>query len=183
MRLGLGISVHTGWAEAVAAGTRKGDIHVVLRTRLQLIDPNLPRQAYHAAKGMPAAKAQALVDEVAADAHRQARRALEAVPAEIDGEVRGLGLIGEAKSIPTDVAKVLASHALMHAAEGEMYRQALVDAANALDLRVQRIPTHALDTEMDDALSRLGRALGPPWRKDHKQATLAALAALGYRRR
>jgi hypothetical protein len=177
MKVALGISPHTGWAVAVVAGRHAGSLVVTLRKRIQLIDENLPPQPYHAADGMPTAAAADLVARVVADAHECARRELAGIRAEVD-DVAAMAVVGEEKAVPTDTAKVLASHALMHTAEGELYRRALVDAAAKLGLETWRVSARDLGDDLEDELARIGRELGPPWRKDHKHAVLAALAAL-----
>lgn len=72
---------------------------------------------------------------------------------------------------------VLRSHPLLHLAEGQLAREAVAEAATAAGL-----PVHYLDPKGRPAVERtvaLARAAGPPWRKEHKMAALAALAALG----
>jgi hypothetical protein len=84
---------------------------------------------------------------------------------------------------------VLRSHALLHLAEGELYRGAICDAADARGLAVVPIDpkhgisetAHALGAAPEPFAQRLAalRAeLGPPWQADHRLATAAALAAL-----
>ena len=72
--------------------------------------------------------------------------------------------------------RILASHALLHAAEGALFERALVAAAAEIG-----IPARVSDPDMlevGDALDALRKTLGPPWQKDHKLAAAAALAAL-----
>jgi phosphoserine phosphatase len=80
---------------------------------------------------------------------------------------------------------ILASHALIHAAEGEFFRQALRDASQLCSVPISgtrerealqrgseilRLPVN----ELENRLAGLGRVLGPPWRQDEKLAALAA---------
>jgi hypothetical protein len=85
--------------------------------------------------------------------------------------------------------RVLASHALLHAAEGVLYREVLLDAAAELELQATLVSPASLGTSVQAAtgwdgdrqvawLSALGRAAGPPWQQDHKRAALAALVVL-----
>ena len=84
-----------------------------------------------------------------------------------------------------DLRGILASHALIHAAEGEFYRDALLGAANALDIKAARLNRkeaamqvafllgcgeHALTKK----LGEIGKQIGRPWTLDEKFATLAA---------
>ena len=58
----VGFSTHSGWAVAITARVDvEGHLRVVDRRRVALIDDDLPRQAYHAAAGLPAAEARATV--------------------------------------------------------------------------------------------------------------------------
>src|SRR4051812_24785530 len=82
MRIGIGISDHTGWAVLFAVGGDARRPDVLLRRRLQLVDPQLPRQVYHAIaeEGRP----RTLVREVVASVDRECRRELEAALADLD---------------------------------------------------------------------------------------------------
>jgi hypothetical protein len=74
-------------------------------------------------------------------------------------------------------------------AEGELFREAIASAAQARGLHVHRLPARqmfsyaavSLDlavNELTRSVQDVGKALGPPWRKDEKEATLAAWVAL-----
>jgi hypothetical protein len=94
------------------------------------------------------------------------------------------------RRVPDTLAEVLRSQAYMIAADGALYRDALASAATELGLKVA---FHARGSESDGAarvlgvddgelgtfLAEAGRALGPPWRKEHRNAAAAAIAALG----
>ena len=54
---------------------------------------------------------------------------------------------------------------------------ALLEAASHLGLRVSLVDPDQL--AISAALDAAGKALGPPWQKDHKLAASAALLALG----
>ena len=90
---------------------------------------------------------------------------------------------------------MLASHALVHTAEGELFRDALAKAAAGEGvaalraLRVLRIKERELldrctarlgiaPGDLERHLAELGRRLGPSWRQDEKLATQAAWLAL-----
>ena len=87
------------------------------------------------------------------------------------------------------LSKIFASHALIHAAEGEFFREAFSNACESLGLSVTGFRERNLDecvqttfgkaaTRMWQQISTLGRSLGPPWTKDQKTAALAALVLL-----
>jgi hypothetical protein len=185
-----GFSTHSGWAVAVTAGLDEaGRLRVVDRRRVELIDDDVPRQAYHAAAGLPAAEARALVARVDTSIAARSREVLTNLSASSgDCSVVAAAVVGEPREIP-DVDVVLASHARMHACEGEQYRRGLADAADELGLRVVRAAPGDLASRagellawpaerIEDELAAVRKSLGPPWQKDHKEATLAALVAL-----
>ncbi|MBI2704473.1 MAG: hypothetical protein HYX32_04180 [Actinobacteria bacterium] len=189
----VGMSVHTGWAVSVAIAGGASAPAVVLRRRVELLDPALPRAPYHAAQDVddPAEQAR-IVEEVVADARVRAGEQVLALQDELGGagyDLASLAVLGQPRSIPDAVAKVLASHALMHAAEGALYRDALVEAAVDAGIPVELVPPKQLDDLVHDhlgwdaaaaagAVAALGKTVGSPWQKDHKHAALAALVAL-----
>jgi hypothetical protein len=67
-----------------------------------------------------------------------------------------------------------------------MYRDVLVEAAQALGWAVSEYETRTVFGEAAEALGlddisprldQIGQALGPPWQKDHRLAAAAAMAA------
>ena len=127
--------------------------------------------------------------EATAAAYERAAAALAELSA--GHEVVGAAIVAGAGTVREDVplARALAAHAMLHAAEGELYRDALADAADALGLPVTLVPprhTPALgrrvlgcdEEDLRTRLTELGRPFGPPWTRDHKDAVVAALAVL-----
>jgi hypothetical protein len=166
-----------------------GHLSVADRRRVGLIDDDLPRQAYHAAASLGPAEAEALVARVDASIAARARAVVnEIFAAAVDVSIVGVAVVGEPREFP-DVGVVLASHARMHACEGEQYRRGIVEAANDLGLPALRIGptelrsrvTEILDwtpERIQSELAAVRAEIGSPWQNDHKQAALAALAAL-----
>jgi len=161
MRTALGLRAHSGWAALVAVGGTIEAPHVLERRRLTIANAEMAgsKQPYHAAAGLPAARAGEL---------------LEAILAVIGGlrgrgnEVVGCGVVlGSGKALP-ELPRVLASHALIHTAEGEMFREVLVWAAKECGLPV----TGGREKDLDDGALRrvdsLGKLIGPPWTQDQK---------------
>jgi hypothetical protein len=195
----VGVADHSGWANlvtvSVAAGGRSPV--VVDRRRCELLGPEVPRQPYHAATELDAAEAEALVARVADAALIGARSALATVTSEVGPACRPVVLAlraGGDRPLPETVAGVLASHAAMHAAEGQLYRDALAEAAAGLGLEVVlhargdevAEATTALGVDADgvaETVAALGRTVGPPWQKEHREAATAALAELARRTR
>jgi hypothetical protein len=64
-------------------------------------------------------------------------------------------------------------------AEGQLAREVIAEAAAQLGLRVHYLdPKGRPDPAAVERTVALGRAAGPPWRKEHRMAALAALGAL-----
>ena len=195
----LGVRSHSGWAALVAVAGPTAEPAIVGRQRIELAAEGQPKQPYHAAEDLKLKEADALIRRCNEATRSLAVRALRATigPLRRDGhEVVGCGLLlASGRSLPP-LAEVLASHALIHSAEGEMYREALRFAGGTCGLpltevrerelwdrcvEVLRVPVPALKRRLGD----WGKSLGPPWSQDEKYAALAgwlALAAKGARR-
>jgi hypothetical protein len=169
----LGLCSRTGTAVAVVLdGTT-----LVGRWALDLTEGRVPAQMFHVAHGR--SDPQDFIDRAVATVADVTDARIRELAARVDGLV-GAGIVVGDHVVPDSVPKVLASHALMHAAEGQLYRDALVDAAQAAGLRVVCVPRTEAQAELErvaDAVAALGRAAGTPWRKEHKLAAVAALAA------
>lgn len=191
MSVAAGICDHRGWAVVVCVGQRDGRPFVADRRRIELVDDRTESQPFHHA-GPDAAPA-----EVERRAARLRRSAGERAEAGLSELARALGaplaavaLEEERLAVPDVIAEILASQRLMIEADGAIYRTALAAAAEKLGARVVELPrgnevdraAEALGTsegEVDVLLAALGRELGPPWRKEHRKAAAAAIAALG----
>jgi len=190
----LGAKAHTGWAMLVAIAGPVTSPTIVTRERVVLVEGGFERAGvYHASLEVELPAARALVERIATEARQSARRALASL-IEAQREVVACGVVAaKGRPPPPDLEAILRSHALVHAAEGELYRDALVRAAGSLDLTVVAAPIAELEAAVAGALPRttsvaqviaeLGRAAGRPWAQDHKEAALAALAALVAARR
>jgi hypothetical protein len=102
-------------------------------------------------------------------------------------------LLSSGRPLPT-FEKILAAHALIHAAEGEFFRQAFRDAAEALKIPVTGIRERELESQaevvfgsaapgLQKEIAGLSRLLGPPWTADQKLAALAAAVLLAQTQR
>jgi hypothetical protein len=156
---------------------------VLERRRIVVADPELAgsKQPYHAAAELPFPKAEQFVGERIESSRGLA---LEAVTAAVNAlrsqghEVAGCGVVlGSGKALPA-LEGILASHALIHTAEGEMFREVLVWAARECGLPVTGVREKELDTAALERIGSLGKLIGPPWTQDQKFATVAALLAL-----
>jgi hypothetical protein len=191
MDVALGLRPHSGWAVAVVAGGEPAAPAPLDRRRLALADAPPPVQPYHEAAGLPAPDAATLVERATEVAFERAGAELSALVSALRGaghRTVGAGIVAAAGSVREDhpLERVLAAHSTLHAAEGELYRDALADAVADLGLAVTLVPardTPALGRRLlGDAapvrLTELGKPFGPPWTRDHKDALLAALSVL-----
>jgi hypothetical protein len=183
MRVALGFRAHSGWAAVVAVAGTVREPRVLDRRRIVIADPDLPgsKQPFHAAEDLPLLQAQALVTKAIESSRSLAAEAIAAVAEALrkkGHEVVACGLVlGSGKALP-DLEKILASHALIHTAEGEMFRDVLRHAAQACGLPVTGIREKAIASELPPEITTLGKAIGPPWTQDQKYAALAGLMAL-----
>ena len=122
-----------------------------------------------------------------------ARKAVQDLLAEFtDHKVNGACiLLASGRPLP-GLAAILASHALIHTAEGEFYRNALreacehcgVSAAGIRERDLAAEAARALGISVEDlnsALVSFGKAIGAPWRQDEKLSAMAAWLELARR--
>ena len=125
---------------------------------------------FHIAKDLELDEGALLVERVRSAAVHSARIAIaELAPNVVGAEV-------SARPVPSKLEQVLASHALIHAAEGELYRDAVVQAGTDLGLEVVAVARG--DYDLAPWVQEVGRSLGPPWTKDQKIAATLAWMAL-----
>jgi hypothetical protein len=199
MKVAFGLKAHSGWAALVVLGTPGGAPQVVDRRRVELVEEDeasWAKQPYHAAEGLKAGDARELVRRGIAAARRIAVREMRAAvrrAREAGHEVSACAVLVVDPMPDWSVDEILAVHFRMHKAEGVLFRDALARAAGACSLKVLGIPEKQLAQQAEGALGAsigslrktlgsLGKSVGPPWGKDQKDATLAALIALQGRR-
>ncbi|OLB28225.1 MAG: hypothetical protein AUH13_20395 [Acidobacteria bacterium 13_2_20CM_58_27] len=190
----VGFRAHSGWAAMVAVSVEKGAPTVLARERIELVETFTYRfrQPYHTAEKLPLGEARKFVALVEVEAARLAHRAIHKLQSELERQgIQATScslLMASGKTLP-NLEKILASHALIHAADGELFREALSSAAKRSGLatvkirerRLLEIAEQALRTGPAALLRRLGelgRPFGAPWSQDEKFATLAAWLAL-----
>ena len=190
----LGLRVHSGWAALVGLSGPVEAPAVLERRRIEIADPGIDGsvQPYHAAEEMTVAKAEAYLGRCSAAAERLARAALGDVVERLGANgqpVVACGLLlASGRPLPA-LDAVLKSHALIHTADGEHFRTALVHAAEACGLSVSTVKekdvlVRAAKTigiqspRLERLVAEMGKPLGPPWRQDEKLATLVAWVAL-----
>lgn len=178
LKAAIGFRAHSGWAAAVTvAGSR-----VIDRRRIELCDCLVPgsAQPYHTVARKPLPEAQAYLTRCAAVSAAMGEDALARMATELESEgyrVHACAILLGAGRVSTDLAKTLASHPMIHTAEGEFYREALREACGRCGLKVHGVKEREVRSRLPDA-AEFGKGLGPPWREDEKLCTLAALGAL-----
>jgi hypothetical protein len=193
MLAALGFRAHSGWAVLIGIAEPVSAPRVVLRRRIETADANIAgsRQPYHAAEGLAFAKAERLIQKCLDSSRRLARAAVEDAVRELQvyGHVTAAcgAILSSGRPLPA-LESILASHALIHAAEGELFRNVVVEAAERCKLQIIGVKAKELvarcqgelasTKHLEEHLSVVGRTLGPPWRQDEKLATLAAWLAL-----
>lgn len=164
------------------------------RSRVALIDERDrdSKQPYHAVEFLCVEEATGRLDgylstatnlaHTSIHAQSEALRALGVLP-------RCVGILESSSRKQVLLSSILASHALIHAADGDHFRNALSGAAEQHRLHVYRVPARALETHAVERLKRpasrllsvvneLGRGVGPPWGADQKKAALLAWSLL-----
>ncbi len=191
---GLGFAPHSGWAVAVGVVEAQGGFRALVRERVAMTEADVPesRQPYHAVEGLPVGDAAKRLAAWAARAEEMATGAVREMVERLDRNgcrIVGVGVLESAGRKGKSLADVLASHALIHTADGDHFRAALAGAAVRCGLAVVRVPARELASRVEAAtglqskalavlLGQAGREMGPPWTSDQKSAALLAWLVL-----
>jgi hypothetical protein len=190
----LGFRVHSGWAAAVVLGGPVDAPVVIDRRKIQLVKvfSYAYRQPYHTAEKMPPKDGKEFICGIQSDAKRLALASLRSLQADLEeGDfeiVRSALLLASGRTLP-GLEQILASHALIHTADGELFRDSLRAACARCHLPVEGIREKELFETASEAFSiqvaglkrrvaAFGKALGPPWSQDEKLAALGAWLTL-----
>lgn len=196
-RTAIGIRAHSGWAAVVAVAGDAGEVRVIDRQRIVVVDSDGARakQPYHFAENLPLGEAQSHLDRCEKTAIRLATAALRSVVETLrdsQHEVVGCGILQASGRPLPSLAATLASHALIHTAEGQFFRSVFAHACAEIGVPVSKIrerelfdiavrELHIPAAKLKSKLTNLGRELGPPWTQDQKNAALAAWLLLAGR--
>jgi hypothetical protein len=163
-RAALGIVPHTGWAWVVAVAADR----VTARDRVIAL-PVLEAELYHHARDH--------VGDRAALFARERAHALDATIAATREVCAGAAVavvLGKRPALPA-LEAIVASHARIHGAEGELWRRLFAEACARHRLAVARAErANARDARW---LAAQGKALGSPWTQEIHEAALAARRA------
>jgi hypothetical protein len=195
----IGLAPHSGWAAAIGLTAGEAPLRVLARDRIDMTDSRDPdsKQPYHAIEGLPIQEAEARLRSFVASAEAMAHDGLQRIVDELTmggWRVVGVGILESSGRKAGSLADTLASHALIHTADGNHFRDALEAAAGRRGLPVTRVRSRDLEAEaaaalgkpveaLRQALKELGRAVGSPWGADQKAAALLAWLVLATRGR
>jgi len=186
----LGFAPHSGWTAVVVIGGTAAKPLVLARERLELADANLPgaSQPYHAIEDLPLDVANERLTAYQAASERLATAGIRTLvqTARAGGiEPRAVGILDSAGRAGATLAAILASHALIHTADGNHFRAALESGCAAAGLPAIRLRRADLETHaarelrrrgeaLRKTVTKLGREAGAPWGADQKEAALLA---------
>jgi hypothetical protein len=190
----IGLTVHSGWGALVAIAGRHGEGEVLERRKLIIIDPKTAgaAQPYHFVEEMEIRAAEWHLTKCARDSANLALSGLTQVRDALQERgftvLRSVIVLSAARPLP-DLEEILASHALIHTAEGEFFRHAFRSALETLRIPVTGIRACDLEdcsrkafgkaaAEIQKRVDGMGRIFGAPWTKDEKTAALAAAIVL-----
>jgi hypothetical protein len=193
-RAAFGFQMHSGWGVLVAVSGAPDAIEILARQRIVTADPEMPGaiQPYHYAVNLKLPESHKHLANCAAASTRLAMAAIADLVTELNARhyhVAGSAvLLASGRSLPP-LEKILASHPLIHTAEGEFFRHTASQACEDLQIPVTAIRQRELEERANAAfgkaairvqgsIANLGRTIGPPWTKDHKTAALAAALIL-----
>jgi hypothetical protein len=190
-RVALGIRMHSGWGVLVCICGDPAAPEVVDRRRIVVVEPTMEgtKQPYHFAETLPLEEAERHLQKCAAVSERLALKAIRDVLEEVNARTyRIVGcamLLASGRALPA-LPNILASHALVHTAEGEFFRNVVREACEHCRLPVEGFRERELDDRANaifgkaaagvrQRISSLGKTVGSPWTQDEKAAALAGL--------
>lgn len=172
---------------------QSGRWQVLQRRRINVVDGKMAghAQPYHFAREQPLAEAKKHIGRCAAVSLRLAQEALQELIDQLSQEHRVASaaiVLASGRALP-ELNRILASHPLIHTAEGELFRTAFSNACEALGIPVTGIRERELAqraqavfeksaASLPVELAAAAKHLGPPWGQDQKAAALAAAVVL-----
>ena len=184
-RAAIGIRVHSGWGALVAISGSSAGIEVLARKRVSVTPSGMAgaNQPYHRAKDLDLPSAERFLAECADGSARLADAALRQLIRELDVRhctIAGCAILAASGRALPALRDTLASHAMIHTAEGKFFRQVFRRACEGLNIPVTAIREKEIDVpdKVREKVAGLGHAIGPPWTSDQKLACLAAWVLL-----
>jgi hypothetical protein len=190
----LGFRMHSGWGVLVAVSGAADSVAVVDRRRIVVADPSAPggNQPYHFAANLSGNDCEEFIAKCRDRTERMAFSAIKESLHELQQRkyrvTLAAVLMASGRALPS-LSQILASHPLIHTAEGEFFRTAVITACGKLDLTTAQVREREIEeiarsayggkaASVSRKISTVGASIGPPWTADHKAAALAALMTL-----
>ena len=186
----LGVRAHSGWAAYVVLRGDPKRPDIVARDRMMLCDTTIKgsKQPFHEAEPMTFAKAAQFIARCTTSTAALADKALDGIQERTP--VRACCVMTASGRPLPDLKGILASHTLIHSAEGEFYRDAIAGACTKHQIAVRRVRERDVDVELQklpvpagaakERLSEFGKRMGPPWTQDEKLAAIGAWLMLAH---
>jgi hypothetical protein len=201
----VGIRTHSahgrdegGWAAYVVLGGRISEPCILFRGRMQLCDSKIEGSnqpfhragstfPFHRAEPMDLKTGEAFIKRCRKSSQDMAGSALGKIIS-THGPVKACCVLtGPERPLPP-LRAILASHALMHAAEREFYREAVREAAVRKGIAAEMVKEKDLpalagrlpgtEASRRNTLNAFGKQVGSPWAQDEKFAATAAWLGL-----
>ena len=194
----LGFRVHSGWTSLIALALENNQPIILARQRPHLVATfsYTFRQPYHTAEKMNLDEAKTFLRQQRSEARQLALVAIRSAQTEAAQQgyklTRAALLLASGRPLP-ELSKILASHSIIHTADGEFFREALLHACAQCGLALATVKERELlatasatlrrkSPALNRFINQLGKPLGSPWTQDEKFATLAAWLALTTKR-
>ena len=185
----IGLRIHSGWGTLVVV-SNGGVLEIVDRRHIIIADPGISgsKQPYHYAENLELKKAEEYIARCSTVSGQLASRAIREVLSHLkrhEYRVQGSAILMASERPLPSLEKILASHALIHMAEGGFFRMLVRKACEDAGLTVTPLRERELEerakktfgekvNQIKERISSLGKRLGPPWTQDEKLATLSA---------
>ena len=190
----IGVRMHSGWGAAIAVASGADGLQVIDRRQIVVTEAKTPgtSQPYHFAKNLGLPQGENHLDRCTMASERLALAALRGMVADLkirEYRVTNCAVVmASGRALPS-LPEILASHAMIHTAEGEFFRRCVWKAAETLGISVAGIRERDLAERAKTVFSRaatptlrkianLGKTLGPPWTANQKSAALAGWIVL-----
>jgi hypothetical protein len=180
----LGVRSHSGWAAYVVLTGDPKKPDIVARGRMDLCDRAISgsKQPFHEAEPMAFAAAEKFLARCTDSTNALASAAITEI-CKRNRVTACCVWTASGKPLP-DLKNILASHALIHTAEGEFYRDAIARACTRRKIAVRRVRERDMETELlklplaivaaKTRVAEFGKQLGPPWTQDEKLSACGA---------
>ncbi len=160
----IGVRMHSGWGALVAVSNDGGKLSVVDRRRIDVIDEKKStgkKQPYHFAKNLALDAAEKYIANCAVDSERLASESIRSLMDELrvgDYAVKACAVVlASGRALPS-LSEILASHPLIHTAEGEFFRRAVWNACEKLKIQVSGVRERDLETQAKSVLGKSAAA-------------------------